>query len=179
MALQRRRGYVGVGSNIDPGKNVVAALELLRDRVEILGASTFYRTRPVARPEQSRFINGVFAIATDLAPRQVKQVLSGVEAKLGRVRTPDRHAPRTLDLDLLILGELVLQEERLRLPDPDIRRRPFVALPLFELAPDLILPDTRERLSEVAAALSGQDLEVDAELTAALRNRISGSSESS
>jgi 2-amino-4-hydroxy-6-hydroxymethyldihydropteridine diphosphokinase len=131
----------------------------------------------VARPEQPRFTNGVFAIATDLAPRQVKQVLSGVEAKLGRVRTSDRHAPRTMDLDLLILGDLVLDEERLRLPDPDIRRRPFIALPLSELAPELILPDTREPLSKVAAALSADGLEVDAELTALLRKRISGSSE--
>lgn len=179
MAPQRRRGYVGVGSNIDPGKNVPAALALLRDRVEVLGASTFYRTLPVARPEQPRFTNGVIAIATDLAPRQVKQVLSGVEAKLGRVRTPDRHAPRTMDLDLLILGDLVLDDERLRLPDPDIRRRPFIALPLYELAPELILPDTRESLSEVVSGMAAEGLEVDAELTALLRKRISGSSESS
>lgn len=169
---------MGVGSNIDPEQHVLAAAELLGDRVELIGVSTFYRTAPVARPEQPPFINGVFVFITELGPAQVKQLLGAVEAKLGRRRTEDRHAPRTIDLDLLILGELVFNDGRLRLPDPDIRRRPFVGLPLLELAPDLILPDTGEPLRRVAAALSGAGLEPDVALTAALRNKISGSAES-
>lgn len=169
---------MGVGSNIDPGRHVVAAAELLGERVELIGVSTFYRTAPVARPEQAHFINGVFAIVTALGPAQVKQLLGAVEAKLGRRRTPDRHAPRTIDLDLLILGDVVSDEARLRLPDPDIRRRPFVGLPLLELAPELILPDTGEPLRQVVAAWSDAGLEPDIALTAALRSKISGSAES-
>ena len=169
MERSRRPGYVGVGSNIAPERNVPAALDLLSDKVELTGVSTFYRTSPIARPDQPPFANGVLAIATDLAPRQVKQLLCAVEVKLGRRRTVDRHARRTIDLDLLILGDLVIDDERFRLPDPDIRLRPFVALPLLELAPDLILPDTLEPLVQVAAGLSGADLAPDDELTAVLR----------
>lgn len=169
-----RPGYVGVGSNVDPHQNVVAALEHLLAKVTITGVSTFYQTAPLERPDQPAFANGVFSLTTDLAPVQVKQLLCAVEVSLGRRRTGDRHAPRTIDLDLLILGDFVSEDERLPLPDPDIRRRSFVARPLLELAPDLILPDSGERLSDVEATASDPELVPDVELTAALRARLSG-----
>jgi 2-amino-4-hydroxy-6-hydroxymethyldihydropteridine diphosphokinase len=168
-------GYVGVGSNVDPERNLLAALELLTGQVELAGVSTFYRTPPLERKDQPPFANGVFALVTDLGPRQIKQLLCAVEVKLGRRRTVDRHASRTVDLDLLILGDLVVDDPRFRLPDPDVRVRPFVALPLFELAPDLVLPDTREPLSQVAAGLSDAELTPDPELTEALRQTLGGS----
>ncbi len=96
---------------------------------------------------------------------------------LGRRRTADRHARRTIDLDLLILGDLVVDDERFRLPDPDIRVRPFIALPLLELAPDLVLPDTGEWLSQVAAGLSHAELAPDDELTSVLRRMLDGGSD--
>jgi len=163
---------VGVGSNIAPERNVPAALDLLLGKVEVTGVSTFYRTSPVARPDQPSFANGVFAVVTDLAPRQVKQLLCAVEVNLGRRRTVDPHASRTIDLDLLVLGDLVVDDARFRLPDPDIRVRPFVALPLYELAPDLILPESPEPLSDLVAAMSGSGLEADAGLTTVLRERL-------
>lgn len=162
-----RIGYLGVGSNIDPACNVVAALEQLSGPLTLTSVSTFYRTEPVDRPDQPPFANGVFGIETSLEPRQLKQLLCAVEVKLGRRRTADRHSPRTIDLDLLLLGELVLDDDRFRLPDPDIRRRPFISTPLLELAPELVLPDTGERLSEVVGQTA--DLTPDAPLTAALR----------
>lgn len=81
--------------------------------------------------------------------------------------------PRTLDLDLLVLGDLVLDDARFRLPDPDIRRRPFVSLPLLELAPELCLPDTGEPLADLVPDDPAAGLVPDATLTAALRARLS------
>lgn len=168
-----RTGYVGVGSNIDPAQNVLRGLTLLADQVTVTAVSTFYRTASLERPEQAPFANGVFAIETHLPPGQVKQLLRAVEVKLGRRRTDDRHAPRTLDLDLLVLGDLVLDDARFRLPDPDIRRRPFVSLPLLELAPELCLPDTGKPLADLVPDDAAAGLVPDATLTAALRARLS------
>ena len=84
------QGYVGVGSNIEPARHVVGALELLQKQLEVTGSSTFYVTDPVARPEQPLYANGVFGIRTALGPGQVKQILCAVEVSLGRRRTADR-----------------------------------------------------------------------------------------
>jgi len=177
VETRRRLGYVGMGSNIVPERNLPAALNLLRGQVELIGVSTCYRTEPLTRPDQPPFANGVLSMITDLAPRQIKQLLCAVEVSLGRRRTADRHSRRTIDLDLLILGDLVVDDERFRLPDPDIRLRPFVALPLLELAPDLVLPDTGEWLSQVAAGLSHAELAPDDELTSVLRRMLDGGSD--
>ncbi len=171
--VQERSAYVGVGSNVDPLRNVLAALALLREQVTVTGVSTFYRTAPLQRQSQPHFSNGVFACRTPLAPRQIKQLLCAMEVKLGRRRTADRHARRTIDLDLLILGDLVVDDDRFRLPDPDIRTRSFVALPLYELAPELRLPDSGEPLREVVAGLSSSGLQSDEPLTAALKDLLS------
>jgi 2-amino-4-hydroxy-6-hydroxymethyldihydropteridine diphosphokinase len=165
------QGYVGVGSNIEPDVHVPAALALLAERLTVTGVSMFYRTAPVARCEQPPFANGVFGIRTALGPGAVKGLLLEIEASLGRRRSADRHAARPIDLDLLVLGEHV-GSEGLTLPDPDIRRRAFVALPLHELAPDLVLPDTGEPLATVARTFAETELEPDASLTATLRAQL-------
>lgn len=164
---ERRIGYVGVGSNIDPHRNIPSALTRLAEQVTVTAVSTFYRTVPLDRPDQPLYANGVFGVETLLEPRQFKQLLCAVEVTLGRRRGGDRHAPRTIDLDLLLLGDLVLDDDRFRLPDPDICRRPFISTPLMELAPELRLPDTGERLADLAPRPSA--LTPDAPLTAALR----------
>ncbi len=135
------RAYVSVGSNIAPDANVPAALAALMDRAEVTGVSTMYRTAPLNRPEQDPFANGVWRISTDVEPRPLKfEVLRPIEQSLGRVRTDDAYAARTIDLDVLLYGDLVLDEDGLEIPDPDILRRPFLAVPLVELEPELCLP---------------------------------------
>ena len=74
-------------------------------------------------------------------------MLRRIESELGRVRSADRYAPRTIDLDLLLYGDLVIDEPGLRIPDPDIRIRPFIAVPLLELEPGLVMPDTGEAIA--------------------------------
>lgn len=152
--------YVAVGSNIEPGRNVPAAVEMLGEQVEVCGVSTFYRTPAVGPDGQTRpvrpgsrqvaaddFLNGVLAVRTARPARELKfDVLRAIEDRLGRVRSADKYAPRTIDLDIVLYGQAVIDEPDLEVPARDVDR-PFVALPLLELAPELVLPHTRQPLA--------------------------------
>jgi 2-amino-4-hydroxy-6-hydroxymethyldihydropteridine diphosphokinase len=162
------RVFIGIGSNIEPERNVRSALKLLSDVIDITGISKFYRCLAIDRPEQPDYYNGVIQAITGLAPHDLKAELGSIEHKLGRVRTDDVYAARTIDLDLLVYDELVTHGD-LTLPDPDIRRRSFLALSLFELEPSLMLPDSRERVSDIAKAFSRDDLTPLEEFTQELR----------
>ncbi len=151
--------FIALGSNIDPEKNVVSALEALAERVSLEAISTFYWTEALGECPQPPFLNGACRIATVLPPKALKyDVLRSIETDLGRVRTEDRYAPRSIDLDIALYGDCVANEPGLRIPDPDIRNRPFVAVPLLELGPELALPDTGELLSDIVKRLDTQSL---------------------
>lgn len=167
------QAYVAVGSNIDPQGNILAALELLHSQARITGVSTFYRTEPLGSSGQDDFLNGVWGIVTALGPREVKfGVLRQIEDRLGRIRSQDKYGPRTIDLDLVLYGQAVVDEPDLRLPAPDITR-PFVAIPLLELAPNLVLPDTHQRLSSLACSQRrNQGMTAAPDVTRALRDRL-------
>lgn len=142
--------FVAVGSNIDPERHILEALGRVKQYGRVTGVSTFYRTEPVGRPEQQSFLNGVWRIETSTSARVLKfDCLRVIEADLGRVRTADKWASRTIDLDIILYGDAVIDEPGLRIPDPEIRVRSFIAIPLLELAPDLVLPDTKECLASV------------------------------
>jgi 2-amino-4-hydroxy-6-hydroxymethyldihydropteridine diphosphokinase len=165
--------YVGVGSNIAPEVNLPKALEYLQHHVEVVTVSTVYRTVPIGRPEQPDYLNAVWHIRTDISPREVKfKVLRNIESSLGRIRTQDRYSSRTIDLDLLLYGDQVIHEVDLVIPDPDIRERPFITIPLFELNPTLVLPDTKEALKNIASTLNSEELEPVTELTNSLKRMV-------
>ncbi len=125
--------FVSVGSNIEPQDNVPGALNLLLPHVTVTGISTFCRTTPVGPPGQPEFVNGVWQIYTSLSPWHLtSQVLYLIESQLGRVRSPDKFAPRPIDLDLILYNDLVLKQDDIELPHPDISR-PFVSMPILEL----------------------------------------------
>ncbi len=152
------RVYLGVGSNLEPEANIPRALDLLRWLVRVDGISTFYRTDPVGpagSEGRPRFVNGVLGGRTRLTPAKLKAGLRRIEADLGRRRTADRYAPRTIDLDILLYDNLV-QAGDVTVPDPAIQERPFLAVPLAELEPGLVLPGSGRRISEVAAALAAE-----------------------
>jgi dihydroneopterin aldolase/2-amino-4-hydroxy-6-hydroxymethyldihydropteridine diphosphokinase len=131
------RAFIAVGSNVAPEENIPEAFGQLRNHARVIACSTFYRTPPLNRPEQPAFINGVWEIETGLLPRAMKfDLLRPIEARLGRVRSKDKYAPRPIDLDILLYGAWVMDEEDLRIPDPDIYSRAFLAWPLYELAPN-------------------------------------------
>ncbi|MFW6158917.1 MAG: 2-amino-4-hydroxy-6-hydroxymethyldihydropteridine diphosphokinase [Planctomycetota bacterium] len=164
--------YVAVGANIDPESNILAAFDRLARWVRVVATSSFYRTPALGRPEQPPFLNGVWQVATDVGPRPLKsRVLRAVESELGRVRTEDRYAARPIDLDIAVYGDLVIVERGLRIPDPDIRERAFLAVPLLELAPGLVLPDTGEALADLAV-VRNPELERVPKLTAVLKERL-------
>jgi 2-amino-4-hydroxy-6-hydroxymethyldihydropteridine diphosphokinase len=130
--------YIGVGSNVNPQRNITAALEGLSRELEVTHSSTFYWSEAVARAGQPPFLNGVWRARTEREPRALKfEVLRPLERRLGRRRSADRHAPRPIDLDLLLHGAARCEEADLVLPDPDIPRRAFLWMPLLELAPEL------------------------------------------
>jgi 2-amino-4-hydroxy-6-hydroxymethyldihydropteridine diphosphokinase len=163
--------YVAVGSNIEPMDNIPRALLMLKTHVAISAISNFYRTSPVGGGNQPYFINGVVKIRTDRSPRELKfEVLRKIEEKLGRVRSEDKFAPRTIDLDMILYGMTVLDEPGLCLPDPSIRLYPFVAIPLAEVAPELILPDTKTSLADEPVIKLKSGLHLETEFTDRLRH---------
>jgi 2-amino-4-hydroxy-6-hydroxymethyldihydropteridine diphosphokinase len=165
--------YVGVGSNLRPEVSIVAALDRLMQSVRVTDSSTFYRTPALNRPGTPDFLNGVWRLETGLDARALKfTVLRRIEDELGRTRTADRYAPRTIDLDLLVYGASVINDADLRVPDPDIRVRAFIACPLLELAPELVLPDTRERLASLSNVRADAGMIPAHELTALLNKTI-------
>jgi dihydroneopterin aldolase/2-amino-4-hydroxy-6-hydroxymethyldihydropteridine diphosphokinase len=142
--------YIAVGSNIRPEDHIEAAFGMLARVLRILGVSTFYITPPADGSDQPHYVNGMIAAGSAFSVRSLKfDVLRPTEERLGRVRSEDKYAPRTIDLDIVLYDDLVVREPDLVTPDPDIRTRDFIALPLYELAPDVVLPDTGEALSQI------------------------------
>jgi 2-amino-4-hydroxy-6-hydroxymethyldihydropteridine diphosphokinase len=147
------RAFISIGSNIDPEHNVRDAILRLRSTVQVKAVSTVYLTEPVGPPGQPSFYNCVVEIETDLTPRDLKfRLLRSIENELGRNRDSDKFAARTIDLDLILYDDLVMTTEDLALPDPDITRRPFLAIPLQELAPGLVLPGSGVPITEAVSA---------------------------
>lgn len=134
--------YVGIGSNLgDREGNLRRAVELLaaEDGIEVVSVSEIRETDPVGPVEQGPFLNGAVRIETDLGPHELLARLLAVEQRLGRVRA-ERWGPRTIDLDLLLYGNEVVDEPGLTVPHPRLHERRFALEPLADLAPGLEIP---------------------------------------
>jgi 2-amino-4-hydroxy-6-hydroxymethyldihydropteridine diphosphokinase len=167
------RAFIAVGSNISPVENVRAALLALAREEQVVAVSTIYQTEPEGRPDQPDFYNCVAEIKTEKTPEALKyEVLRRIETGLGRQRTSDKFAPRTIDLDLMLYDNLILITDRLVLPDPEIASRPFLAACLSELAPDLILPGTTSRVAELAVCLPQDNMHPLEDYTARLKSDL-------
>ena len=140
--------YVSAGSNIEPQTNLHSALGELERIFGELAVSSVYRTRAVGF-EGDDFLNLVLSFTTALPPQSVVVELGRVETSAGRYREGARFAPRTLDLDLLLYGDAVIDGPEFTLPRADVTDYAFVLGPLAELAPDLVHPvvgDTMQKL---------------------------------
>lgn len=136
------RAFVALGSNLGDSTRTVheaiQALATLRDS-SLVAVSSLIQTKPVGLRNQPDFINAVAAIDTFLPPLVLLDALFDIEAQFGRVRSI-KNAPRTLDLDLLLYGETIMNTPTLILPHPRLHERAFVLTPLLEIAPDIFIP---------------------------------------
>jgi len=167
------RAFIGIGSNIEPAENVRAAIRGLARQTRLVAISTVYLTEAVGRTEQPPYYNCVVEIETEAPPADIKfGLLRGIENKLGRQRTADKYAPRTIDLDLIVYGDLTLDVDGIKLPDPEILDRPFLAIPLSELAPGMVLPSYGLRIGEIAARLPQDGMRPLPDYTKSLREEL-------
>ncbi len=161
MNEEGRIGFLGLGSNVgDREGHLRGAISLLGEHgVELLSVSSIYETEPVGEIlDQPDFLNAAARVVTDLAPLDLLDACKAIEAEHGRMFGGPRHGPRPLDIDLLLLGDIELEHERLTLPHPEVRSRRFVLVPLLELEPGVSLPDGTKL--ETALAGLGSEGEV-------------------
>jgi 2-amino-4-hydroxy-6-hydroxymethyldihydropteridine diphosphokinase len=153
------KGYLGLGSNQgDRLANLRAARDALQGRagIEVTKSSSAYETEPQGEiRDQPDFLNAAIAIETELGPEALLRACKQVEAELDRDFDQPRHGPRTVDVDVLLLGDQDYQSETLTIPHRDILMRRFVLVPLLELEPHLALPGGT-RLQDALERLEGQ-----------------------
>lgn len=149
------RVYLALGSNLaDPLHQVRNALDALAaiPHTRRAAVSSFYRTPPYGPPDQPDYLNAAVALDTQLSPEALLDHTQRIELEQGRVRKAERWGPRTLDLDILLFGDRVLNTPRLTVPHYDMHNRAFMLVPLLEIAPQARLPDGRA-LAAIAAEL--------------------------
>lgn len=133
--------YVALGSNLaNPVAQLRQAVETLQKSTKNLQVSSFYGSKPLGPQDQPDYVNAVVKFDTDLAPFELLDWLQSIENAQGRIRLR-RWGERTLDLDILLYGNEIIQNNRLTVPHYDMQNREFVIVPLYELAPNLELPN--------------------------------------
>lgn len=136
--------WIAIGSNlVSPLDQVNAALAALADIPDsrIVAVSSFYRTPPLGPQDQPDYLNAAVGLETTLAPETLLDHTQRIELQQGRVRKAERWGPRTLDLDIMLFGQQIIDSPRLTVPHYDMHNRGFMLWPLFEVAPDLVFPD--------------------------------------
>ncbi len=147
--------YIALGANLassagPPEATLAAAVERLGTLGRITARSSLYSTEPVGFAEQPRFVNAVVALETALEPRELLNKLLAIEKEFGRDRSASiPNGPRTLDLDILLIGHLQINEPGLVLPHPRLAERAFVLVPLHEIAPNLQITDCGRTVEEL------------------------------
>ncbi|MCP5162440.1 MAG: 2-amino-4-hydroxy-6-hydroxymethyldihydropteridine diphosphokinase [Hahellaceae bacterium] len=137
------QAYIGLGSNLEqPALQIKTAMIALNKLpgTQLLAQSSLYSSKPLGPQDQPDFVNAVALIQTELAPLDLLNSLQAIEQQHGRIRK--RHwGERTLDLDILLFGDLTFQDERLVIPHKELTHRDFVLKPMLEITPELCLPD--------------------------------------
>jgi 2-amino-4-hydroxy-6-hydroxymethyldihydropteridine diphosphokinase len=143
--------YLGLGSNIeDKRENINKAIAALKEFSALQKISPLYVTEPVGVKDQEWFLNGVVEIVTDLPPTALLEKVKSIEKSLGRKETVTG-GPRTIDIDILFYGDLVLQTQHLIIPHPRIQERLFVLRPMMDLNPGLVHPILHKTIQQLYA----------------------------
>jgi 2-amino-4-hydroxy-6-hydroxymethyldihydropteridine diphosphokinase len=148
--------FISLGSNVEPEANLPRAARRLAEIGAIRRVSMVYQNPAIGPSAAPDFLNAAVLIETDLPPEEIRRRLRQIEMEMGRVRTADKYTPRTIDLDLVLLGSQVISGPEITLPDPDILSRPHLAVTIAELAPEFPHPVTGEPLSAIAERLRPQ-----------------------
>jgi GTP cyclohydrolase-4 len=152
--------YLGLGSNLgNRRENLDRALGYLTGRMKVKGMSSVYETDPVDNARQPKFLNMACEVVTMLSPEGLLALSQGIERKLGRLPVHEKNGPRTMDIDILFFGEIIIRRPDLVIPHPRFSKRAFVLVPLNEIAPDLVDPASgktiRELLNELEKGVQG------------------------
>jgi 2-amino-4-hydroxy-6-hydroxymethyldihydropteridine diphosphokinase len=159
--VQREMIYIALGSNLGDSRNLIQnAFDRIQNELEVpLVKSSLWRSKPVDCPEGSAdFINAVvgFAAHVDQDPFDLLQQLQSLEIEFGRPADHAQNIPRSLDLDIILFGDRIVDLTDLTIPHPRAKERAFVILPLLEIAPDLVFPDSGLSINELAAMVSSE-----------------------
>ncbi len=145
------RAFIGIGSNLgEKERNIRRAVDeiAVMPFTKLITVSSLYDSEPVGEVEQGNFVNAVALVETDLQARRLLWNLMLIEQRMGRVRTV-RWGPRTIDLDIVIYGKNIVEEDGLVIPHPELEKRAFVLIPLLEIEPDLVHPRTKEPIRKL------------------------------
>lgn len=145
--------FLTLGSNIDPERHLTAAIGRLGEVGRILAISNVYQNPAVGPRPQEDYLNAAVLLETEMSLAEIRSRLRRIERDLGRVRTSDRYAPRTIDLDVSLLGDRIVDDGDTHVPDPDILRRAYLAVTLAELEPRFQHPVTHQTLAAIANQL--------------------------
>jgi 2-amino-4-hydroxy-6-hydroxymethyldihydropteridine diphosphokinase len=145
--------YISLGSNVgDRAANLRAAVERLGETGSIQAKSGFYETEPVELRDQPWFLNSVIGLETSLSPIALLKRVLAIEQEMGRIRMRDK-GPRSIDIDILLFGNDVVEEQGLKIPHPAMHQRRFVLEPLAEIAPEVLHPQLRKTARDLLAGL--------------------------
>lgn len=147
-----------MGANLgDRQQNLAQALQLVRSFAAILRISSIYETKPVGYLDQPDFLNLVCHAATELSPAALLQAVKLIEKQLGR-QASFRNAPRVIDVDILLYGDLVLESPKLTIPHPRLAERAFALVPLAEIAPDITHPILQRSIVDLLDAIDTSEV---------------------
>lgn len=150
------RAFLSLGSNLEPESNLPRAALGLLSLGRVLAVSEVYRNPAVGPTPGPDFLNAAVLLETAFSPHDLRTELRSLEARLGRLRTADKYAPRLIDIDLVLYGDRVIRDAEWELPDPELISLPHLVIPLAELDPNHKHPVTGERLSSIASRILPQ-----------------------
>ena len=144
--------FLSIGANIDPEKNLPAAVRELSRHGRVAAVSHVWQSPAAGKGGQPDFLNAAILLETSLSATQLKDMaITPIETLLGRVRSSDKFDPRPIDIDIMLFNHDIFRIGSRSIPDPEVLERPFVAIPLAEIAPHYRHPETGETLAVIAA----------------------------